>query len=220
MKDRCKLENVSKTILENMEYEEYMKNEAKLAEDYKKRLYGNITDDVIAAFMQIKTALNTGENKVEVDGFYFTQEAIDLLNGSTDKGYNLNQYMDLTMSDVLNMIEENNTPQDAIDELFDEYKADSALCWGDNFIEVLKGTGIKATKKNKPAISEAITDTFGSVLDKVIEIEDYDGNTIMAFQVDNSGKIVKYMDCDIADEDVDYLFNTDKILVRIQKRTQ
>ena len=129
------------------EYSKWLENEKALAEDYKKRLYGNVNDDVIAAFNHIKTAINTGENKVEVDGFYFPQEAIDLLNGADKAGYNLNSYMDLTLSDILNMIDDNNTPQDAIDQLFDDYKADSALCWGDNFIEVLKKTGIKAKKK-------------------------------------------------------------------------
>lgn len=129
------------------EYSKWLENEKALAEDYKKRLYGNVNDDVIAAFNHIKTAINTGENKVEVDGFYFPQEAIDLLNGADKAGYNLNSYMDLTLSDILNMIDDNNTPQDAINQLFDDYKADSALCWGDNFIEVLKKTGIKAKKK-------------------------------------------------------------------------
>ena len=129
------------------EYEKWLENEKALAEDYKKRLYGNVNDDVIAAFNQIKTAINTGDDKVSVDGFYFPQKAIDLLNGADKAGYNLNSYMDLTLSDILNMIDENNTPQDAIDQLFDDYKADSALCWGDNFIEVLKKTGIKAKKK-------------------------------------------------------------------------
>lgn len=129
------------------EYEKWLENEKALAEDYKKRLYGNINDDVIAAFNQIKTAINTGDDKVSVDGFYFPQKAIDLLNGADKAGYNLNSYMDLTLSDILNMIDDNNTPQDAIDQLFDDYKADSALCWGDNFIEVLKKTGIKAKKK-------------------------------------------------------------------------
>lgn len=57
---------------------------------------------------------------------------------------------------------------------------------------------------------------MNNVLNKVIEIEDYNGNTIMAFVIDNNGNIEKFLSCDIADIDNDYLFNTDKELIRIQ----
>lgn len=57
---------------------------------------------------------------------------------------------------------------------------------------------------------------MNNVLNKVIEIEDYNGNTIMAFVIDNNGNIEKFLNCDIADIDNDYLFNTDKELIRIQ----
>ena len=57
-----------------------------------------------------------------------------------------------------------------------------------------------------------------NITDKVVEIEDYNGNTIMAFEVTEYGKIVNYDNCDIADIDSDYIFNTDKDLMRIQVR--
>lgn len=56
-----------------------------------------------------------------------------------------------------------------------------------------------------------------NILNKVIEIEDYNGNTIMGIEIDNLGNIVKLLNCDIADSDDDYLFFTDKELLRIQK---
>lgn len=55
-----------------------------------------------------------------------------------------------------------------------------------------------------------------NVLGKVIEIEDYNGNTVMAFMIDDNGKIIQYKNCDIADETDDYIFDTDKKLLRIQ----
>lgn len=55
-----------------------------------------------------------------------------------------------------------------------------------------------------------------NVINKVIEIEDNNGNTIMAIEIDENGKIVKYLFCEIADEDSDYIFNTDKNLIRLQ----
>lgn len=56
-----------------------------------------------------------------------------------------------------------------------------------------------------------------NVLNKVIEIEDYYGNTILAFMVDNNGNIVKYQNGEIADMDEDYIFDSEKSLIRIQQ---
>lgn len=58
-----------------------------------------------------------------------------------------------------------------------------------------------------------------NILNKVIEIEDYNGNTIMGIEIDNLGNIVKVLNCDIADIDNDYLFFTDKELLRIQRES-
>lgn len=49
----------------------------------------------------------------------------------------------------------------------------------------------------------------------VYEIEDYKGNTIMAFRV-IEGKVVDLDGCDVADEDADDVFNTRDKKVRIQ----
>ena len=55
-----------------------------------------------------------------------------------------------------------------------------------------------------------------NVLNKIIEIEDYNGNTIVAISIDKNGNIDNMLNCSIADIDGDYLFNTDKELMRIQ----
>ena len=55
-----------------------------------------------------------------------------------------------------------------------------------------------------------------SIINRVIEIEDYNGNTLMAIEIDENGKIIKFIDCEIADMTDDYLFNTDKDLIRLQ----
>lgn len=55
-----------------------------------------------------------------------------------------------------------------------------------------------------------------NVVNKIIEIEDYNGNTIMAISIDKNGNIDNMLNCSIADIDGDYLFNTDKKLIRIQ----
>lgn len=56
-----------------------------------------------------------------------------------------------------------------------------------------------------------------SILNKVIEIEDNEGNTILALMVDDKGNIKEIEGGTIADEDVDYIFNTEKNLIRIQQ---
>ena len=56
----------------------------------------------------------------------------------------------------------------------------------------------------------------------VFEIEAYDGNTMMAFEVTVNGdelEITKTMDCNHADTDADYIFDTEADLYRIQSDT-
>ena len=53
----------------------------------------------------------------------------------------------------------------------------------------------------------------------VFEIEAYDGNTLMAFEIEVKGdevEILKTMDCSHADTDADYIFETEADLYRIQ----
>lgn len=53
----------------------------------------------------------------------------------------------------------------------------------------------------------------------VFEIEAYDGNTLMAFEIEVKGdevEIIKTLDCSHADTDNDYIFETEADLYRIQ----
>lgn len=43
-----------------------------------------------------------------------------------------------------------------------------------------------------------------NVVNKIIEIEDYNGNTIMAISIDKNGNIDNMLNCSIADIDGDY----------------
>lgn len=52
---------------------------------------------------------------------------------------------------------------------------------------------------------------------RVYEIEDPNGNTIMVFMVDDTGSVIKTINCSHADTDGDYLFDSEAELVRIQQ---
>ncbi len=58
-----------------------------------------------------------------------------------------------------------------------------------------------------------------NVLNKVIQIEDTNGNMIMAFEIDEKGNLQQMVNCEIADLDEDYVFGTDKELIRVQAET-
>ena len=51
---------------------------------------------------------------------------------------------------------------------------------------------------------------------KVIEIEDYYGNTLMSFIVDEKGNITNENNCSVADITDDYIYNSDRELIRVQ----
>jgi len=55
-----------------------------------------------------------------------------------------------------------------------------------------------------------------SILNKVIAIENYYGDTIMVIEIDEKGNIIRMENCNIADKDGDYIFETDKELIRLQ----
>lgn len=55
-----------------------------------------------------------------------------------------------------------------------------------------------------------------NILNKVVAIEDSNGNTIMAISIDKNGKIVDFDNCNIADVDNDIVFGTDKDMIRLQ----
>ena len=55
-----------------------------------------------------------------------------------------------------------------------------------------------------------------NILNKVIAIEDSNGDTIMAISIDKNGNIVDFDNCNIADVDNDIVFGTNKDMIRLQ----
>lgn len=121
---------------DNNEYEEYIAQQKALADDYCQRVTDKVTPDVIRNFGKLKEILEDGSDITEQEGYYFPEEAINILK-NTDRRHNLNGFMDLTIADILNMVSNFDTPEEAIEDMFNEYKPDSALAWGDNFVTVL-----------------------------------------------------------------------------------
>lgn len=124
------------TEAEDEEYQKYLEQECALAEEYKDRLTKQVTSKTTDNFNQLKDLLEDGSSKEAVDGFYYSSSAVTVLE-ATEKEYHLNGNMDLTISDILNMVIDCDTVEGVFDYLFDEYRADSAFSWGDNFIFVM-----------------------------------------------------------------------------------
>lgn len=129
-------EGVYESCNKNLKEDEDTGKEERLAEDYKSRVLNNITPDIRNNFNDLKNIMDTDTKKTLVDGFYLSEKAVAILK-MVDKSYHLNSYMNLTISDILNMVDDNDTIEGAINELFEEYKADSAYSWADNFITIL-----------------------------------------------------------------------------------
>lgn len=55
-----------------------------------------------------------------------------------------------------------------------------------------------------------------NVLNRVITIENYNGDSVMTIEIDELGNIVRMEDCSVADLDNDYIFGTKKELIRLQ----
>lgn len=130
------VEESKKVKTEDYDYDEYVKNQEELKKDYKDRIMKSATPEIINAFNDLNDILNEGGNLKELDGFYFPDDAITIVD-LADKNYHLNSAMDLTTSNILNMVGNNDTFEQAIDELFADYDADSAYSWADNFVTVL-----------------------------------------------------------------------------------
>ena len=122
--------------VEDYDVDTYNKEQAELKREYRDRIVKSITPEIKNAFNDLRDLLDEGEDKTELDGFYFPSDAITVVD-IADKAYHLNSAMDLTTSNILNMVGNNDTIEQAIDELFADYDAESAYSWADNFITVL-----------------------------------------------------------------------------------
>lgn len=88
-------------------------------------------------FNKLKEILeNKDDIKKELDGFYFNEKAINLLE-NTDMRFFINIYHNLTIANILNMIEDSDSLEKVYKVLLEEYKFEYAEAWYNNFCEVL-----------------------------------------------------------------------------------
>lgn len=93
-------------------------------------------------FNYIKSLLNDKFMvKEEFEGFYFPTLAIETIKNS-NRNYFINSYYNLTISDILNMIDEANNLIEVKQNLFNEYKGEYANVWYCNFLQVLESINI------------------------------------------------------------------------------
>lgn len=129
-------------------------NEQEIAKEYLERALNAITDKSVEAFKKLGALLEDDSYKVDVDGYYFTQSAVNAVE-TANKGFHMNQYMDLTVSNILNMVKENDTVEQAVRHLFDDFKYLSAFSWALNFINVLEKIDFDAAEYNDPDLEES-----------------------------------------------------------------
>lgn len=134
--DTSELDESKNIKKEDYDVDAYNKEQEELKKQYKDRIMKSATPEIINAFNDLNDLLNNGGNIIALDGFYFPERAITVVE-LADKSYHLNSAMDLTTSNILNMAGNNDTFEQAIDELFADYDADSAYSWADNFVTVL-----------------------------------------------------------------------------------
>jgi len=108
---------------------------AELRNDYQQRAISDISDQTRKNFADLKELVTVRDNLEYIDGFYFSRDAIDVAENRGQ--YHLNKYMDLTVVDLLNAVEDFDTVEDAIDDLFNDYKPEYAYSWSENFINAL-----------------------------------------------------------------------------------
>ena len=154
-----------KPMREETDWDTYAEIEKEQVSDYSNRVKSEITPQVRRTFSRIKNVLENESRDAYVDGFYFPQKAVDMLKGGNR--YHLNKYMDINVSDTLNMIDENGSVEEAIDSLFVDYKPGSAYSWASNFVANLKkinGKNESFTKKHAKKLKEShrrkLTESF------------------------------------------------------------
>ena len=98
---------------------------------------------IINNFNYLKKILNDKFMLVdEVDGFYFPTLAIELVRNS-NRNFFMNEYYNLTISDILNMTSEANSLTDVKKHLFNEYKTEYADSWYQNYLQVIESIKIQ-----------------------------------------------------------------------------
>ena len=94
-------------------------------------------------FNYLKKIINDKFMLVEgVDGFFFPTIAIELLRNS-NRNFFMNEYYNLTISDILNMTSEANSLSDVKKDLFNEYKTEYAVSWYQNYLQVIESIKVE-----------------------------------------------------------------------------
>lgn len=94
-------------------------------------------------FLKIKRLINNKNDfKKEIDGFYFNEKAIDFVEELTNEQYFLNGHYDLTMSDILNMVDNASCLGIVKKNLLEEYTENYSNMMYDVFLNILK-RGVK-----------------------------------------------------------------------------
>lgn len=107
--------------------------------DYLQRVKDSINYTVRYNFDTLKSMIDDDSDLVMVEGMYFPRKAVKWIETADSyQDFHLNPNMDLTVANILSLVEEYDTIDDAVEGLFDEYDASSAYSWADNYIEVLK----------------------------------------------------------------------------------
>lgn len=88
-------------------------------------------------FNYLKSIINdTSLIKGNIEGFYYPQKAIDIVSNVQVK-YFLNEYYNLTIGDILTMVDNAEILQEVKENLLSEYKEEYANAWYENFIEII-----------------------------------------------------------------------------------
>lgn len=98
-------------------------------------------------FKYLKAIINdTTLIKDFIEGFYYPQKAIDIVNNAQTE-YFLNEYYNLTTANILLMVDDADTMQEVKKNLYTEYKEEYANAWYNNFKEVLSKIKINKIKE-------------------------------------------------------------------------
>ena len=200
----CRHQLAESNKLQEDEYDDYMENEKKLADDYKARIKADISEKAREHFDMLKDIIDEGEDKINVDGWYYPTKAVYVVKQS-DLSYHLNKYMDLNVANILNMVNDNDSIEEAIDELFEDYVADSAYSWANNFITKLDGLDFSVLDdlvdydeeddldENKKIESKKVTEALS--MEKLYDLVDKSNNQ---FQLAGAVHAMSYVDGGVA----------------------
>lgn len=215
----------SVNIKENKLQEGYVEDEQALAKDYEERVVNNMPANAKESFKELKEILDDETHDTSVDGFYFPAKAVAILENTEQ--YHLNGYMDLTVSNILNMVDDCDTIEEAIHQLFVDYNPDSAFSWADNFVTVLDKLDFDISEEDseeldyldesKLNVNDIINNFKKKVADEHIHVTEDDINEYMTdlFTDDMEteedmdamneaeGWLRNYYGIDVVDDDID-----------------